>query len=195
MNKIRHLIRSFVFALNRILLKMKYPMLEISKTAKIDMKTKININSNKLIIGKNVHLRSNSNGYHAGMPFSTCILLDGEKSFCEIGDNCRINGSYIHAKSEIIVGKNTVIAAGTNIIDSNGHLTNSEDRTMGRDVPQPICIGDNVWIGLNCLILKGTTIGDNSVVSAGSIVKGNFPRNSIIQGNPAKHIKTIGFKG
>lgn len=73
------------------------------------------------------------------------------------------------------IAKNCVIAAGVNIIDSNGHEVASYERTKGRDIANPIKIGNNVWISANAIILKGTIIGDNCVVGAGSVVKGKFP--------------------
>ena len=147
----------------------------------------------KVNIGDNCLIGRSKTGYHAGMPFYTTILNDGAHSDVCIGNNCRINGAYIHAKESIQIGDNCVIASGVNIIDSNGHETYSLDRTVGRDTPRSITIGKNVWIGLNATILKGTIIGDNCVVSAGSIVKGEFPCNSIITGNPAKIVKQIEF--
>lgn len=158
---------------------------------RLDKNTEINIEKNKLIVGENVYLRSNSHNYHAGMPFSTTILMDKAGSECVIGDNCRINGTYIHAQKKIIIGKNSVIAAGVNIIDSNGHIVKSRNRTKDRDTAEDIIIGENVWIGLNAIILKNTNIGDNSIVTAGSVVKGNFPSNVLIQGNPAKIARTL----
>ena len=136
-------------------------------------------------IGKSTILGRSSIGYHTGMPFYTTILNDGNSSHINIGDNCRINGAYIHAKDFIEIGNNCVMAAGITIIDSNAHQVNSLDRTQGQDTPKGIKIGNNVWIGLNAIILKGTEIGDNCVVGAGSVVKGVFAPNSIIQGNPA----------
>src|SRR5690554_3254275 len=161
---------------------------------RIDVKTKIVCKAGKLVVGDNVYLRSNPSGYHAGMPFPTTILLDAAGAICKIGDNSRINGAYIHAKKEIIIGKNCVIASGVNIIDSDGHVLYSADRTVGRDKPKPINIGDNVWIGLNSTILKGAVIGNNSVVSAGSVVKGVFPKNSLIQGNPGAIVKELSIE-
>ena len=76
-------------------------------------------------------------------------------------------------------------------MDSNGHEVYSENRTQGRDIPKEIHIGNNVWIGLNSIILKGTHIGDNSIVAAGSVVKGVFPCNVIVQGNPAVIVNEI----
>lgn len=174
-----------------IYLKLINKALVIGKHVRIDYKTRINIKSNKLILGNNVYLRSNPKGYHAGMPFPTTILIDKKNGECTIGNNCRLNGVYIHAKSRIIIGSNTVIAAGVNIIDSNGHQVTSGNRTSGRDKPEEIIIGENVWIGLNAIILKGTRIGNNSIVGAGSVVKGIFPNNVIIQGNPAVIINQI----
>ena len=92
---------------------------------------------------------------------------------------------------KLVIGKNSVIASGVHIIDSNGHILNSNNRTKGRDIPADIIIGENVWIGLNSVILKATIIGNNSVVAAGSIVKGEYPANSLIQGNPAKLVKIL----
>lgn len=165
----------------------------LGKNVRIDYQTKIFTNNNFLKLGDNVFLRSNKIGYHAGMPFPTTILIDKENAECSIGENSRVNGCYIHihAQKKIIIGKNTVIASGTNIIDSNGHKTLSNNRTIGRDTAEEILIGNNVWIGLNSVILKGTIIGDNSIVAAGSVVKGVFPENSLIQGNPAKLVKEL----
>lgn len=135
-------------------------------------------------VGKQSMLGRYKLAYHAGMPFYTTLLNDGDDSYIIIGDNCRVNGAYIHAKKRIVIGNNCVIASGVNIIDSNGHLVKSHDRTKGSDNPVEIVIGNNVWIGLNATILKGTIIGDNSVVSAGTVVKGNFPPNSVICNQP-----------
>lgn len=80
------------------------------------------------------------------------------------------------------------------MIDGNGHETYSLNRTIGRDMPKPIVIGNNVWIGVNAIILKGSMIGENSIVGAGSVVNGLFPANSLIIGNPAKLVKILEIK-
>ncbi len=161
------------------------------KNVRIDFNVKIYNNSNKLIIGDNVYLRSISKGYQASMAFPTTLLIDKKNAKIEIGANTRINGAYIHAQKSIRIGKNCVIASGVNIMDSNGHILYSDNRTIGRDSPKEITIGDNVWLGLNAIILKGTYIGDNCVIAAGSVVKGSFPPNSLIIGNPGKVVKNI----
>jgi acetyltransferase-like isoleucine patch superfamily enzyme len=144
-----------------------------------------------LSVGANCTLRSSQRGYHAGMPFPTGILVDYCGASVCLGDNTRVNGAYLHAQKRIVIGKNCVIAAGVNIIDTNGHELLSANRTVGRDAAVEIVLGDNVWVGLNSIILKGTHIGDNSVVTAGSVVKGDFPRNSLISGNLAGKIREL----
>lgn len=191
MSMVSKKIKQFLFHLKLFLVKKRNPNIEIGNGAKIDFATKIFSCGNKITIGEKVYLRSNPNFYQAGMPFPTTLLTDVKGAVIKIGNNSRINGVYIHAQKEISIGENCVIASGVNIIDTNGHILNSLDRTVGRDTPSEIIIGDNVWIGLNAVILKGVKIGNNSVVSAGSVVKGSFPDNSLIMGNPAQLIKKL----
>lgn len=150
-------------------------------------------NQGGVIIGKNCRIGVSSRNYHGGMPFPTALLCDGNGSRIKIGDNCRLNGTYVHAQKNITIGNNCVIASGVNIIDSNGHETNSLDRTKGRDLPKDIIIGNNVWIGLNSIILKGSIIGDNTIIAAGSVVKGIVPANSIYSTQNNSTIKEIEF--
>ncbi len=142
-------------------------------------------------MGNYCRLGSPRKGYHAGMPFFSTIFVEGNDAQVIVGNYCRLNGCYIHAKKKIIIGNNCVMAAGISIIDSNGHQTLSSNRTIGCDEPENITIGNNVWVGLNALILKGTTIGDNCIVAAGSVVKGDFSKNSLIVGNPARVVKQL----
>lgn len=144
-----------------------------------------------IILGNNVTLNSKQGGYHGGMPFKTCLLADAAGAKIKIGNNTRINGAYIHAKKEIVIGDSCVVASGVNIIDSNGHALVSFDRAKDVDIPKEVVIGNNVWICINSIILKGTTIGDNCVVAANSVVKGYFPPNCVIQGNPATIISEL----
>jgi acetyltransferase-like isoleucine patch superfamily enzyme len=120
------------------------------------------------------------------------ILADGNNSEIHIGDNTRIHGTCLHAKSKIIIGKNCLIAANCQIIDNNGHnlsMDNPINRIESVDLPKDIFIKDNVWIAANCIILKGVTIGEGSVIGANSVVNKDIPPFSIAMGNPAQVIK------
>ena len=190
-----------LYHIRRVLMRCRIKCIETNKKANVklaktiilDKKSRVLAYSgSSIVIGENVYLRSNPIGYHTGMPFPTTVIADKKGASIHIGDNCRLNGVYVHAQSDIKIGNNCVIASGVNIIDANGHQVVSSNRTIGRDDPKPIKIGNNVWIGVNALILKGVTIGDNCVVSAGSVVgNGVYPLNSVIQGNPAKVVGTI----
>ena len=169
-----------------------YNRLFLNRGVDIDYKSKIVIRGKaNILINEGAHLRSKKYGYHSGMPFSANLFADGDGASITIGKNTRLNGSYIHSKAQIVIGDNCAIASGVNILDSNGHKTISKNRTLDSDVPEKIIIEDNVWIGLNAIILKGTILGKNSVVGANSVVKGEFPSNSLIMGNPAVLVKTL----
>lgn len=179
-----------------LLSKLYTAILKLKKGVKIGYGSRIFYRSpiiNKfngtIIIGKNTKIGCSKRGYHAGLPFYSTILNDGDSSRVVIGDNCRLNGVYIHSKNSIEIGNNCVMASGVNILDSNGHITKSQDRTKGRDLPEKIVIGNNVWIGINATILKGCVIGDNSVIAAGCVVKGNIPSNTMVYSDSVKQVK------
>ncbi|SNU03309.1 Acetyltransferase (isoleucine patch superfamily) [Prevotellaceae bacterium MN60] len=159
--------------------------------SRIDCYSQSYNNNGGILIGKNCRIGCRNIRYHCGMPFYTSFLADGVGSKISVGDNCRVNGAYIHAEKSISIGNNCVIASGVNIVDSNGHVVNSSNRTSGRDVPHEIVIGNNVWICMNATILKGSVIGDNSIISAGSVIQGVIPPNSIASTTGELSIKEI----
>ena len=95
------------------------------------------------------------------------------------------------ARTAISIGDYTMIGPNTIIADHNSHRTNPKDRWSTRDNPLEINIGKNCWIGMNCTILKGVNIGDNTVIGASSVVIEDCEPNSIYRGNPAKKIRNI----
>lgn len=179
-----------------LLSKLYTAILKLKKGVKIGRGSRVFYRSpiiNKLngtiVIGKNTKIGCSKRGYHAGLPFYSTILNDGDSSRVVIGDNCRLNGVYIHSKSSIEIGNNCVMASGVNILDSNSHITTSKDRTKGRDLPEKIVIGNNVWIGINATILKGSEIGDNAVIAAGCVIKGKIPSNTMVYSDSIKQVK------
>lgn len=90
---------------------------------------------------------------------------------------------------KIVLGKGTYIAPNVGIITANHDLQDLNKHQEGKDV----IIGEKCWIGMNCMILPGVKLGNNTIVGAGSIVTKSFEQgNCIIVGNPAKIIKYIG---
>lgn len=107
-----------------------------------------------------------------------------------IGDNTYVTASsIIHCANSISIGRDCAIAWGTTILDTDFHTIVYEDGKQN-NISKPIKIGDKVWIGCNCTILKGVTIGDNCVIAANSLVNKDVPPNSLVAGNPARVIKT-----
>lgn len=112
-----------------------------------------------------------------------------------IGSGCGISGVSFCSMSGITVGDRVQIGANTKIIDNDMHSLDANDRILDiRDTikKQPVIIGDDCFIGANCIVLKGTTLGEKCIVGAGSVVHGTFPNNAMIAGNPAKVIKING---
>lgn len=116
-----------------------------------------------------------------------CKFLINGKGSVTLGRNSYINWDSTIAtggKASIEIGDSCAIAWNTGIIAYDFHVFN--DQNYAED----IIIGDNVWIGANTTILKGAKIGGNSVIAANSLViKGDYPENLLIAGNPAKVIK------
>lgn len=105
-----------------------------------------------------------------------------------IGSGCGISGSTVYAMKEINIGDNVLIGGNCKIIDNDFHpllASQRVDQKLEDIKRRPINIGDGCFIGANSIILKGTTLGKNCVIGAGSVVSGTFPNNVIIAGNPA----------
>ncbi len=106
----------------------------------------------------------------------------------KIGENVFLNdGVNICATLNICIGNHTKIGDQTYIYDSDFHQ-------VSPDVPirqAPVSIGSNVWIGANSMVLAGASIGDNSVIAAGSVVTGSIPANCLAAGSPAKVIRLL----
>ena len=108
----------------------------------------------------------------------------------KIGNNVVVmNGSLMMASGGITIDDDTMLAANVRLISNNHDL---DERSIITCLP--IHIKRNCWIGAGATILRGITIGENSVVGAGSVVTKDVPDNVIVAGNPAKIIKHIETK-
>ncbi|MDP4210819.1 MAG: acyltransferase [Bacteroidota bacterium] len=110
----------------------------------------------------------------------------------KIGERCRIHCSSFSPESYLIeIGNDVIIARNTKLITHEGAICVFHHENPKLDLFGRIKIGNNVFIGMNCLILPKTTIGNNCVVGAGSVVRGTIPDNSVVIGNPARVIMKI----
>lgn len=112
-----------------------------------------------------------------------------KKAICIIGNNVSINSNNMIACHEkIVLGDNIQLSPNVQIYDHDHDFRVDGGIGKMKYKTSPIMIGDNVWIGCNSVILKGTTIGNNCVIAAGSIVSGVVPDNSVFV---QKRINTI----
>lgn len=106
-----------------------------------------------------------------------------------IGRNVFINSDCkFQDQGGIVIEEGALIGHGV-VLATLNHEIDPEKRQQIH--PAPIHIGKRVWIGANSTITQGVTIGDNSIVAAGSVVNKDVPPNTIVGGVPAKHIRTI----
>ncbi len=150
-----------------------------------------------ILLGKNIQLISSSNRATASTLYSPVRLRTlSPQARIILGDKVGLNGTSITARSKTIqIGSGTLIAPNVTIVDSPFHAQwPPEERwfNMAYERDTDIVIGKNVWIGMQCLILSGSEIGENSIIAAGSVVNSRIPANVLAGGVPAKVLKKLG---
>ena len=138
-------------------------------------------------------------------------VIENINGSIDIGDRTFIGGGLFISINEIKIGNDVMFSWGCTVIDNDAHSLNWIDRkndvldwkkglekgSIGQFkdwkmvASAPIVVEDNAWIGFNVIILKGVTIGNGSVVAAGSVVTKDVPPFTLVAGNPAKIIKQI----
>lgn len=165
----------------------------IRKGAKVHLESRIHFGNKKLLtlsgIQANLQIGTKAN-VHFGKSVSigpgVNIIVKPNASF-SVGDSTYFTSdSHVEASNEISIGSGCAISWGISIIDSNHHEIIYENQQPQKSY---VKIGNHVWIGCNTILLPGTEIGNGSVVAAGSLVKGQFPENCLIGGNPARIIR------
>jgi len=142
-------------------------------------------------IGKDVVIRSSPDANPVGGIRTSLLAI--RNGTIEIGDGARISNTGIFSRERIEIGEDVFIGAGCNIFDNNFHSIYHKDRKSknGRVRCAPVIIGDRVFIGAHCIILKGVTIGADSVIAAGSVVVKDVGEKEIWGGNPAMFIRKV----
>ncbi len=117
--------------------------------------------------------------------------------FCDYGYNIEIGENFFMNMNCVILdgakvtfGDNVFVAPGCGFYTA-GHPLDAEKRNAGLEYALPIRIGNNVWIGAQVCVLPGVTIGDNSVIGAGSVVTKDIPSGVLAAGNPCRVIRPI----
>ena len=135
-----------------------------------------------------------------------------KEMFAEIGEDCYIEpplhanwgGKFVHLGNNVYANFNLTLVDDTHIyigdrtklgpnvvIATAGHPIVPELRMQGLQFNMPVHIGKNCWLGSGALVMPGVTIGDNSVIGAGSVVTRDIPANVVAVGNPCKVLRPI----
>ncbi len=147
-------------------------------------------------IGPGFSLRSSlrSNPLGPNHPVVLCTWKEG--AVLKIGADFAMTGGTICVAQCITIGDRVSVGANSTIIDTDFHPLHPETRRARPEEANtaPVTIEDDVFIGMNSLILKGVTIGRGSVIGAGSVVTRSVPPGSIAAGNPARIVGSVDAK-
>jgi acetyltransferase-like isoleucine patch superfamily enzyme len=147
----------------------------------------------QISFGSGLQLRSSARSNPLG-PNRPVILSTWQAgAVLEVGDRFGMTGGTICSSERIVIGDGVTIGANSTIMDSDFHPLGPAARRSSPHQANtaPVLIGDDVFVGLQCLILKGVTLGQGSVVGAGSVVTRDVPAGAIVAGNPAKVIGSV----
>jgi acetyltransferase-like isoleucine patch superfamily enzyme len=160
----------------------------------VNIRGRIRIMGNgKIEIGDGTVINSSVLANPVGGQKQTVFYVINESKL-NIGKNSGISNSIICCSNEITIGDNVKIGGGCGVYDNDFHSLDYIERRQIHESSiksAPIIIGNDVFIGANCLILKGIEIGARSIIGAGSVLTKSVPEDEIWAGNPAKFIKKI----
>lgn len=157
--------------------------------------------TNNLIVNKSQSkfkyiIIGNNNSVEIG---EKCILKDlhiwieGDNNKIIIGEGTTIEQAQIacvgYGGNKIVIGNDCMFSSGIRVVNTDSHSIISLDNRQRINPEKDVIIGNHTWVGADCKILKGVTIGDNSVIAMGSVVTKDIPGNCVYGGIPAKLIK------
>jgi len=143
--------------------------------------------------GPGLQLRSSTRSNPLGINHRILLATVEAGAVLEIGANFGMSGGCICVANKVTIGNNVAIGANSTIVDTDFHPLDPDMRLLSSaDASSaPVVIEDDVFIGMNCLILKGVTIGRGSVIGAGSVVAKAVPASVIAAGNPARVVREL----
>jgi len=133
--------------------------------------------------------------------------------FAEVGENCYVESPFYAnwGGHNVHLGKNVYINIGVTMVDDThiyigdctmlgpnvtiataGHPIDPQLRAQGLQFNMPVHIGRNCWLGAGVIVMPGVTIGDNTVIGAGSVVTKDIPSGVVAVGNPCRVLRQVG---
>lgn len=148
----------------------------------------------KIVIGPHVLMISCSHYTALGVNHPVVLRTLQQGAEIILGDRVGISGGSICAAQRVEIGAATLLGANVTVADTDFHSINPNLRkiTDYRHIGvAPVKIGTRVFIGTNSIILKGVTIGDNSIIGAGSVVTKSIPANVLAAGTPCRVLRPL----
>jgi len=147
----------------------------------------------RIAFGPGLQLRSSLRSNPLGPNHPVILATWQPGAVIQAGACFGMTGGVLCAATRIAIGNNVTVGANTVVVDTDFHPLDPTERRLkpsgGRSAP--VEIGDDVFIGMNSLILKGVTIGRGSVVGAGSVVTRDVPPYAVVAGNPARVVRAL----
>ena len=123
------------------------------------------------------------------------VVLSTRRADAEltIGDDCGFTGTTLVAADRVVIGDRVLVGGNASIVDFDFHPLTPEARAenINAGSAAPIVIEDDVFVGVDALILKGVTVGEGAVVGAGSVVTQDVSPRTVVAGNPATVVRTL----
>lgn len=138
----------------------------------------------RIEIGDGCSFNSNPKAHQGGIARPCILWTLSEHARIQIGGGCGFSGTVISAEREILIGRRVRCGTNTRIMDSDMH---SDDRRVSG--AKPVVLEDDVWLGMNTLVVKGVTIGRGTLVGANSLVNKSMPAHVVAAGIPARVIR------
>jgi acetyltransferase-like isoleucine patch superfamily enzyme len=147
----------------------------------------------RIDLGDGLYLRSWSRSNPLAPTAPVVLSTRRADAVIEVGDDCGFTGTTLVAADRITIGDRVLVGGNASIVDFDFHPLTPEGRAeaINAGAAAPIVIGDDVFVGMEALILKGVTIGEGAVVGAGAVVTQDVPSRTVVAGNPATVVRSL----
>ena len=143
--------------------------------------------------GQRLQLRSQERSNPLGISHPVFLATLHANACLEVGEDLAMSGGAICVAERVTIGNRVALGANSTIVDTDFHPLGMPHghHSLQKVKTAPVFIEDDVFVGMNSVILKGVTVGSGSVIGAGSVVTRDVPPHVIVAGNPARVVREI----
>jgi acetyltransferase-like isoleucine patch superfamily enzyme len=147
----------------------------------------------RIALGDGLYLRSWPRSNPLAPTAPVVLSTRRADAVIDVGDDCGFTGTTLVAATRITIGDRVQVGGNASIVDFDFHPLVPEERAehFNDGAHAPIIIHDDVFVGMEALILKGVTIGMGAVVGAGAVVTQDVPPRTVVAGNPAQVVREV----